>query len=410
MAMDLMDTVRRVITPEASNRAAAAMGESADDTHRGFQGAVPTILAGLTERAATPGGASSMHDLLGESGSWGGAEKLAGGDAGAVEERGRSLIGKIFGDRSGSVSDALAQSSGVKSSSATRILAFATPLVLGVLGKEVTSRGVSAGGLSQLLTKHKKAIVDDPRTPSGLAGALGKRDLSELGETSTRGGGPAPSRAEEPSRFGREHEHEEVHAGPARRPRWGVILPALAIAGLAVWGITAVTRGHGPRTGVTAPQPTIPTMFSTPRPAPPNPPAGPAAPTTGISLPGGKTVNIPTSGPEADLAHTLADPSVPLPRTFRFDNVQFDPGSATPGPDASRSIDPVSMILQSYPSARVRINGLSESRSRAFKGMLVARGVSTDQIDAAGGAQTGIATSDSDRDLIRGAEIVLVSR
>ena len=70
------------------------------------------------------------------------------------------------------------------------MLALIGPLVLGVLGKEVMSRGMSAGGLTDLLFSHKKAIIDNPSTPPGLAGALGLGGLGELGGAAAAVCGP----------------------------------------------------------------------------------------------------------------------------------------------------------------------------------------------------------------------------
>ena len=53
--------------------------------------------------------------------------------------------------------------------------------MLGAVGKEGASRGLSAGGLGDLLFSHKKAIIDNPSTPPRLAGALGLASLGELG-------------------------------------------------------------------------------------------------------------------------------------------------------------------------------------------------------------------------------------
>jgi outer membrane protein OmpA-like peptidoglycan-associated protein len=306
------------------------------------------------------------------------------------------------------VSEALATSSGVKKASATRILAFGAPLVMGVLGREVASRGLDASGLSQLLSSHKKALWEDPHTPPGLAGAFGQRDPSEVRRApATTTEEQRVNAAERPSRFGREKEHA---AGPARRPRWPFILPALAAAGLAVWGITAAMHTRAPRMGVTAPQPTAPSEPSMPQTAPTaSAPGQTAAPTADVTQPGGKRLEVSARGPAADLAHTLADPSVPLPRTFQFSTLKFDPGSTTLATDASETMDPVATILKSHPSARVRIGGLSESRARAVKDMLVAKGVSTGQIDAAGQTQTGVSTSESERQS-GPAEIELVER
>jgi hypothetical protein len=74
---------------------------------------------------------------------------------------GQGLISKVFRERAGAVMDALARSAGTKSSSASRLLEFAFP----ILGKQIVSNGLNPGGLAQKLFDQKKAILDDPNTP-----------------------------------------------------------------------------------------------------------------------------------------------------------------------------------------------------------------------------------------------------
>jgi OmpA-OmpF porin, OOP family len=430
MGANLIDTVRGLITPEMLDKVAASTGESPEGTKKALHGALPTIFAALVHRSSTPDGASSVFAMISQSAVSGMVGKLTGTSEGP--ERGRGLMGAIFGGRDATAGEALANSSGVKSSSAARILEFATPLVAGVLGKEVVARKMDAGDLSQTLAAHKQAIVDDPSTPAGLKDALGAAPVPPPGAPST-------PRTEAPSRFHemeqRAHDVEQKVERGARdvglkvergardlgqriergahdveqRASTAVkgnpmkaVLPLIAI-GLAVWGIVmAATRSHAP-TGVTAPQPpSMPTLEAPPAPTvPPAPttisaPTAPA-PTAGISLPNGSTLDVAPNSAEAAFAGALADNAVHLPHVFSFDDLTFSPGSAAPNPEASRTLDSLGAVLKAYPSAAVRIEGfaaqgrrpgpnraLAESRARALKDNLVAQGVAPERIHTTG--------------------------
>jgi outer membrane protein OmpA-like peptidoglycan-associated protein len=106
---------------------------------------------------------------------------------------------------------------------------------------------------------------------------------------------------------------------------------------------------------------------------------------------------VAPSSPEADLAQTLADVASPLPRAFRFDDLQFDIGRASLRPDSSGTIDNLATTLQAYPSARIRVEGhadntgdlaadqtLAQSRAEALKGALVAKGIAAERIETKG--------------------------
>jgi outer membrane protein OmpA-like peptidoglycan-associated protein len=415
MGANLIDTVRGLITPEMVDKAAASTGEAPEGIKKALHGALPTIFAALVHRSSTPDGASTVFGMISQS---------------AVS----GMVGKLTGS-----AEALAKSSGITGSSASRILEFVTPLVAGVLGKEVVSGKMDAGQLSQMLSSHKQAIADDPHTPSGISDALGAKPVS--------GAEPAPSRFREYEQRAREVEQKmergardvglkvergardlgqkvergardvEQRASKATGGHpWKVVIPALAI-GFAVWGLIMANRHHEPRTGVTAVQPSVPTMPTLEAPPAPAVPAAPAfkAPSAGVSLPGGATLDVAPGSAEAQFAHALADDAVLLPRTFSFDNLTFDPATATLGLDASKTLDAVATTLKAYPSSAVRIEGfagerrspaanriLGESRARTIKDSLVSQGVAPERIHITGkGAHAATA---------RHTEVVLLHR
>jgi outer membrane protein OmpA-like peptidoglycan-associated protein len=422
MASDVIDRAKDRVTPEMVDTVAASTGESPENTRRALHGAFPTILAGLGHRASTSEGASSLLSTLREGNYAAAAQKATGGgDKREAIESGQSLASKIFGDRSASASQALATHSGVKSSAAAQILAFAAPIVAGTLGSEVVAGGVS--GLMQVLASHKKAALDHPDTPSGLAGALGAESGAPREGGSSMVDRPATTRGD--ATGSPVAEVPKQGAAVHKRHRWGLLL-ALGAVVLAAWGIFASMRGRRPERGVTAPQPT---MTAT---APDHPPLGPGArganspPSEGILLPDGRTLDVAPNTPEGDFTHTLADGAVPLPRAFHFDHLEFESGRATLFVDANRTLNDLAEILRAYPSSRIRSDGymddvgddlanraLSQARANAIKNALVARGVTAERIDSAsGGPRAPVAPSDSDQAEIldRRSEIVLLSR
>jgi outer membrane protein OmpA-like peptidoglycan-associated protein len=119
----------------------------------------------------------------------------------------------------------------------------------------------------------------------------------------------------------------------------------------------------------------------------------------------------------------LGDDSVRLPRTFHFDDLSFASGSTELGPDADRTLTNVALVLEAYPSARVRIEGhsgdvgghtanraLAASRAREVRDALVAWGVAANRIDTTRGGQARGGEAESGSRVNRRAEIVLVRR
>jgi outer membrane protein OmpA-like peptidoglycan-associated protein len=391
MAANLIETVKGMLTPELVARTAEETGESPGSTLKAMRGAVPAAFAGFGQSASTPGGAAGIYGAI------------AGGDSSS------RLMSTALGDRAGAVGDVLAKSSGVKSSSAAHILSLVFPMVAGVLGKQILANHLNPAGLSQILFSHKKAILDDPDTPAGLAGSLG---VSGIGGTSVD---IAQARV----------------ASPRGRSRSGALLPVLLILGaLGAWGIAALTRGHAPKGGVTAPQP----MMPAPRVSTPTMPNAPKieapkveAPAGGpIKLPGGNTLDVDRNGPEAQMADYLGDTSAPLPRTFEFNTLSFESGTTTLAPGSTQAIDSLATMLNAYPSARVRLEGntdtvgnpaaneaLSHGRANAVADMLAAKGVARDRIETEGKSQQNpVAENESQEGRARNrrVDVVLLSR
>jgi outer membrane protein OmpA-like peptidoglycan-associated protein len=464
MESNIIERTKQIVTPEMIDKVAASTGESPENTRKAIHGALPTILAGLAHRASTPENASSLTGTLQEGDT---AQKVAGeSEKPEVMQEGQKVVCKIFGDRSGSVTEALASHSGVKSSSASHILALAAPLIARAVGPDVLFGG--AGGWVQALSSRKQAILEHPDAPHGLAEALGGERAPRVEGASTSvepPRAPADRGTEEPSRREtprqdpqrieprveprgeprvepkververvvgvrtnevRKHEleshpFEEREVRKPRRAHWGAVL-AVGIAGLAAWGIFTSMRGHAPDLGVMEQQPNTPASAQPP--AQPNPPA--AHEETGIHLPNGKTLDVAPNSPEANFAHALADSSVSVPHRFRFDDLKFGSGSSAVPPDARKTIEHLGATLQAYPSSRVRVDGytddvgqeatnksLSHARAEAIKQAIVSHGVAADRIDTTGsGPRPHVASNDSDQGRMqnRRSEIVLLTR
>jgi outer membrane protein OmpA-like peptidoglycan-associated protein len=209
----------------------------------------------------------------------------------------------------------------------------------------------------------------------------------------------------------------------------GAAVLGMVIVGILVWTYRSVPRGvtnvqppalatatmHAPET---VPAPSGPTVQAPAAPQPTRPFAS-----AWITLPNGRTLDVGTDTAEARLTWVLTEKEVPLPRTFRFDELTFAPGSTELGSSADKTLDDLAAVLDAYPSARVRVEGhsgrvgspavnraLSASRARAIKEKLVARGVAPDRIETTRGGQARAGRTEAGNSANRRAEIVLLRR
>ena len=184
MATNLIETIQSQFTPELLQQLSTVVGESPATTQKAVTGAIPTLLAGLTNLASTADGTTQLGNLLSQ-GNYGNlltnATSLLGGGNATQDllNSGRGILSTLFGGRLSAIIDWLASAFGIKSTSASSLLSLVAPMVLGVLKREQTSQGLSTAGLASLLLSQKDTIAR--LAPAGLASVLGIGNLANLG-------------------------------------------------------------------------------------------------------------------------------------------------------------------------------------------------------------------------------------
>lgn len=393
----LIDAVRSHFTPDVVRKASSLVGESESSTRVALSAAVPSVLSGLVSMVSSGEGANTLSGLIRNGGYGAAAEDVfslfgGGGATTNMLSAGQQLLGKIFGNKSGAVSDVVAQSSGVSSASASKLIALAAPLTLGVLGK-TSGAGADSASLKSTLLHAKDEIA--AAAPAGLSRVL------STGATDVRSRTVTES-VSEPVSIERFPESEAVIAEPPkeRSMSW---LPILLLA-LAAAGLLLYLLGRSPRREATAVSPGTTEAVR-------------------VDLPGGRNISVPRGSMNYELAAFLADPSAgPLPKTFTFDNLNFESATTQLTPESNATVNSLAIILQAYPNARVALAGhtdntgtqdanqtLSLDRANAVKSMLVGQGVSADAISTNGYGQTHpVATNDTPEGRERNRRLELI--
>ena len=208
------------------------------------------MLGGIAQKGATPQGATGLMSLINGANldvdSLGNIAGLFGGGGSGVNALLKagtsSLVPALFGDKAGALVNALSSSSGIKSSSATNLLAMVVPLVLTFLKKFMGEKGLNASSLSSLLSSQGP----------NLQGALDSRMSSALGFASPAaflGGSGWPGGRHAP----RVPARQWLRPAPPRRPpptksglmRWLPWLIGAAVL-LFLWNLFAASRRPAP--------------------------------------------------------------------------------------------------------------------------------------------------------------------
>lgn len=368
MATNLIDTTKSLLTPDVLSKVSSLIGETPAKTQQALGTVVPTLAGVACNEASTPGGASKLYNLVTNTQlpsdlhtNLGGL--LSGGAAtDGLLKTGSGLISSLLGDRAGAVANVLADTAGIRFSSASTLLNLAAPLVLGVLGRHLSTAGVGASGLSSLLSGHRDTILQS--IPAGLGGALGLNSNANIC-------GAAPAPAVRPMAV----------AEPEKKgfPIWGWLLPLLLlIAGFLIWRSCNAPTGSR--------------MAS-------------------ISLPCGTVLSVEEGFFTYNLANfMLKGTDSELPKTFVFDHLNFDTASTTLTPESNPTVTNLIVIMKCFPNMTVQLEGhtdntgdpeankkLSVDRAEAVKALLVAGGIDAARINTAGwGQEKPIASNDTE--------------
>jgi OmpA-OmpF porin, OOP family len=385
----LMEAVRGYLTPDVLRGASSFTGESEVSTGKALSGVVPTLLGGITNMASSEHGANSLMGLVHEGGYTTALDNpssfFGGGTTQKMMGAGQQLVGSIFGNKSSSISNEVARTSGVKPSSATSLMSLAAPLVMGVIGKHVATHGLDAAGLSSLLSSQKSEFAS--AMPSGLSKLVeGTGPVEVPKPVSTepyRTTTPTETYKEPVREVRRESYSEPIRTeGPSRSWMFWLIPLALILLGWMLF------RGRSNTPNVTSGSTAL----------------------SNITLPNGATISTPQGSINYQLAQFLGNPSAQPPQTFVFDHLNFVSGTTQLTPDSVNTVNSLSSILKAYPNAQIQLAGhtdntgdpntnqtLSSQRADAVKASLVNSGVGGERISTTGyGQDKPIASNDTE--------------
>jgi len=162
---------------DALSGLSAQMHESPGATRRGIETAVPATFAALAAYGASSGKAEELVGAI-RGGNYPHVdleyvENVATDPEATahITQSSSGLLERIFGNRLDGAIDAIAGTSGLGRNSASTLLGVAAPLVMGFVGKQVTSGDLDARGLGAWLAEQGRKAVS--LLPAPLAAALG---------------------------------------------------------------------------------------------------------------------------------------------------------------------------------------------------------------------------------------------
>jgi OOP family OmpA-OmpF porin len=359
MTTNLISQLSREFGGDAINKIAGALGEDSSRTQAAMDGTLQALVGGLVNKGATRDGASDLLDLLKRNNLDGTrftnvASAISGPDGiSRMVETGGPLLNSVLGSRANSVIDWVTSLGGIKKSSATSLLSLALPVVLGQIGRLVSSGGWNVSNLMNLLSDQKNYLRN---MPTGLTNALGYGGTEWTTGERERERRAAPSYVSEPIRRERE--------GTAW---WKWALPLLALLALG-WLLSRLFTGRERQVQTSIAVPTATATLraeATATIAPAT--SAPTRPELGAfidkRLPDGTMLRIPTYGVENKMLVFIEDPSKRVDQVtwFSFDRLEFETDSATLRPSSMEQIRNIAEIMKAYPNVNLKIGGYTDN-------------------------------------------------
>jgi OOP family OmpA-OmpF porin len=293
MAVNLVELVKGYLTPDIIQKAGSFVGESESTTQKAMNGIVPALLAALANQASTSTGAEKLSRML-DAGKYDGSalnnlgNLFSGGETTQKAiTQGKDILSSLLGNKTEGLIDQIARFAGIRTGSASSLLALAAPLIMNVLGRQRSTIGQSPSALAALLGEQK----------SFLSGLLPTGIGSLLGWTGYESARPRDTTA---------------YVEPKREtPSW--LVPLLVLGGIVLIALAWLLNRPTPVREVPVA----------------SRPAAPAAKMTDLQLPGGVKVSVPEGSFNYSLHQWLAGTTdTTVPKRFVFDNLNFETGSA----------------------------------------------------------------------------------
>jgi len=249
MATNLVSYMMQFLTPDMIGRIAGALGLNRSDAQSGVSAVVPALLAAFSGVADKPGGAQSLvNTIKQQSGVLDNfASMIGGNNQSSFIERGSSLLTSLLGSHDqAALTGAVARFAGLGQNKATSLLGMLAPAVMGLIGRQIGTRGVDVGSLTGLLASQKEQIAQ--ALPNGMSELLDRAGLS-TGLESLRGAaaqaGRAATAATQFPQYTSSRERERASRDTTFGiPNWAYwALPLIALGGL-LWYLLGRPAEH----------------------------------------------------------------------------------------------------------------------------------------------------------------------
>jgi outer membrane protein OmpA-like peptidoglycan-associated protein len=326
---NLLNVSQNFFSPDVVQKFSNIIGQSTDKTKIALMSVIPTLMNGIVNKGSTPEGAASLVDMTKKQN----FELSTTPDESKLSQ-GNEVMNSIFGSNLMPTASKIGESTGLNTSSITKIFSLAAPVVMGVIGSKIKNEKLRSMGLMNFLGQQKTLLSG---FTSGAAG------FSTAGENV--GGVQKQIKSQNIS--------------------WTKIaLAALILLGLLFWWF-----GTHNKTTVQ----------------------------TTTAIPPAISIVTPSINELSAFMKIGTESDLPKKFRFEHLNFETNTTILTVGAETEAELDNIAAAMKEYPASKARLEGytdnigdsaanqaLSASRAIVVKDQLVSRGISAERIEALG--------------------------
>ncbi len=351
--MNLLDLVKTQLTGGNTLGAISGLlGESPAATTAGIGAALPTLLGSVIQSGSTTNGANTLLNLIKDGGHDGSIMDNLGGMLGGgsatngLLSAGSGILKTLLGDKMGAIAGLIGQVSGLKGGSVSSLLSLVAPILMGGIGKQVTSQGMGVSGLMNLLSSQSDFVK--AALPAGMGSLLGFANMPNLG------GAPNIN------------TNIDTNTGGFNFWPW-LIGAALVLGGLYGW-----KSCNAPKIDTSIVDKAVDATKNAA--ADVKDAAADAAVKIGemfkVSLPGGVVLDVPKGSLEDGIVSFIqGTDTISKQRWFDFDRLTFETGKAVLKPESAAQLANVAAIMKAFPNVKIKIGGYTDNTGNAAGNM-----------------------------------------
>jgi OmpA-OmpF porin, OOP family len=434
--MNLLALLKDNLTPEIISKAANLVGEDQTSTATAMSGILPAVLGSVVGKASTEEGASSIMSMISGGEDNGGmldnlGSMLGGGSSTAnMLSGGSGILSSLLGDKVGGIASLIGSFAGIKSGSASSLMSMAAPMVMGLIGKQVSSNGLNTSGLMSMLAGQKDHIA--AAMPAGLGDKLG--GLLGMGSMFSGASNLMSGMAGDASKTvssATNYASDRVEEAAGGLPKW--LLPLL-IGAAVIAGLLYFMKGCNktPET-VTSTMDSLSTGMSAGMDSMASSASSAVSSATDavkklftLKLPDGSEIEVPEGSLEDQIVKFIQDDNQKIDKKvwFNFDRLLFDTGKSTLKAESQEQIQKTVAILKAFPKVKIKIGGytdnvgnaasnmkLSAERAKVVMDAIVAGGIDKSRLESEGyGDKNPVASNDTEEGKAQNRRIAISVR